>query len=164
VASRPPQPLHAVADASLANYDGSAGILVDTNVWVDCIDATSPWHEWAIEQLQRYSERSPLHVNLIVYTELLVPGPDVDALDAMLDVYDTLRSPLPWACASLTAAAFALYRSRGGAKPKPIPDFFIGAHAAVANLSVLTRDPAPYRSYFPRLVVVAPSSSRPQRR
>jgi predicted nucleic acid-binding protein len=153
-----------VADASLANYDGSAGILVDTNVWVDCIDPASPWHEWSIGQLQRLSERSPLHVNLIVYTELLVPGPDVDALDAMLDVYDTLRSPLPWACASLTAAAFALYRSTGGAKPKPIADFFIGAHAAVANLSVLTRDPAPYRSYFPRLVVVAPSSSRPQRR
>ena len=153
-----------MASASLAKYDGSAGTLVDTHVWVDCIDSGSPWHEWSIEQLQRLSERAPLHVNLIVYTELLVPGPDVDTLDAMLDVYDTLRSPLPWACASLTAAAFALYRSRGGAKPKPIPDFFIGAHAAMANLGVLTRDPARYKSYFPRLVVVAPSSSRLQRR
>ncbi|WP_199873415.1 type II toxin-antitoxin system VapC family toxin [Ideonella sp. A 288] len=86
----------------------------------------------------------------------MVPGPDIDALDALLDVYDTLRSPLPWACASLTASAFATYRSRGGARQKPIPGFYIGAHAAAANLSVLTRDPAPYRSYFPRLVVVAP--------
>lgn len=145
-----------MAAASLANYDGSAGTLVDTNIWVDCIDEASPWREWAIEQLQTYGERSPLHVNLIIYTELLVPGPNVDALDALLDVYDTLRSPLPWACASLTAAAFALYRRRGGSKQKPIPDFYIGAHAAVANLSVLTRDPAPYRSYFPRLVIVAP--------
>jgi predicted nucleic acid-binding protein len=152
----PPQPLHAVADASLANYDGSAGTLVDTNIWVDCIDEASPWNEWAIEQLQKRSERSPLHVNLIIYTELLVPGPSVDALDALLDVYETLRSPLPWACASLAAAAFAIYRGRGGAKSKPIPDFYIGAHAAVANLSVLTRDPAPYKSYFPRLAVVAP--------
>ena len=97
-----------------------------------------------------------MHVNLIIYTELLVPGPNVDALDALLDVYDTLRSTLPWACASLTATAFALYRRRGGSKHKSMPDFYIGAHAAVANLSVLTRDPAPYKSYFPSLVVVAP--------
>jgi len=145
-----------VVGISLANYDGSAGVLVDTNIWIDCIDANSSWHEWAIEQLQRLSERYPLHLNLIVYTELLVPGPDIDALDALLDVYDTQRSPLPWACAALTAAAFALYRSRGGSKLKPMPDFYIGAHAAVANLSVLTRDPTPYTGYFPRLVVVAP--------
>jgi len=149
-------PRHVVSVASLGDYDGSAGTLVDTNVWIDCIDESSPWHEWAVEQLQRHSERSPLHVNLIIYTELLVPGPDVDALDALLDVYDTLRSPLPWACASLTAAAFALYRRRGGSRQKPIPDFYIGAHAAVENLSVLTRDPARYKSYFSRLAVVAP--------
>ena len=150
------QPRHAVAAASLANYDGSAGTLVDTNIWVDCIDDASPWREWAVEQLQTCSERSPLHVNLIIYTELLVPGPSVDALDALLDVYDTLRSALPWACASLAASAFAQYRRRGGSKHKPIPDFYIGAHAAVANLRVLTRDPAPYKSYFPRLAIVAP--------
>ena len=145
-----------MAAASLANYDGSAGTLVDTNVWVDCIDEDSPWHEWAVDQLQTCSERSPLHVNLIIYTELLVPGPNVDALDALLDIYDALRSPLPWACASLTAAAFALYRRRGGSKQLPLPDFYIGAHAAVSNLCVLTRDPAPYKSYFPPLIVIAP--------
>lgn len=145
-----------MAAGSLASYDGTAGTLVDTHVWLDCIDANSQWHDWAIEQLQKLSERSPLHVNLIVYTELLVPGPSIEALDALLDVYDTLRTPLPWTCASLTAAAFALYRKRGGLKLKPMPDFYIGAHAAVANLSVLTRDPSPYMSYFPRLVVVSP--------
>jgi predicted nucleic acid-binding protein len=145
-----------VVAASLARYDGSAGTLVDTNIWVDCIDARSPWHSWAVEQLQVLSERSPLHVNLVVYTELLVPGPDVETLDAFLDVYDTLRSPLPWSCASLAAAAFALYRQRGGLKLKPMPDFYIGAHAAVANLAVLTRDARPYKSYFPRLVVMSP--------
>jgi predicted nucleic acid-binding protein len=145
-----------VATANLANYDGSAGTLVDTNIWIDCIDANSVWHDWAVEQLQKLSERSPLHVNLIVYTELLVPGPNVNDLNNLLDVYDTLRTPIPWASASLTAAAFAMYRGRGGSKLKPMPDFYIGAHAAVANLSVLTRDPSPYKSYFPRLVVVAP--------
>lgn len=153
---RPHQQAHVVVAASLANYDASAGTLVDTNIWVDCIDEASPWHEWAVAQLQACSERSPLHVNLIIYTELLVPGPEVGALDALLDVYDTLRSPLPWACASLTAAAFARYRRRGGSRQVPMPDFYIGAHAAVSNLSVLTRDPTPYKSYFPRLVVVSP--------
>lgn len=140
----------------LASYDGSAGTLVDTNVWVDCIDEASPWRDWAVEQLQRCSERSPLHVNLIIYTELLVPGPDVAALDTLLDVYGAQRSAMPWACASLAAAAFARYRHGGGSKHKPMPDFYIGAHAAVSNLSVLTRDPRPYQHYFPRLALMAP--------
>jgi predicted nucleic acid-binding protein len=147
-----------VAAASLTSYDGSAGVLVDTNVWVDCIDETSPWHDWAAEQLQACSERSQLHVNIIIYSELLIPGPDVRALDAMLDIYETLRTPLPWASASLAAAAYALYRQRGGLRHKPLPDFFIGAHAAVSNLKVLTRDPKPYKSYFAKLEVVSPTS------
>lgn len=120
------------------------------------MDETSTWHSWATEQLQACSERYPLHVNIVIYTELLIPGPNVAALDAMLDIYETLRTPLPWAAASLTAAAYALYRRRGGAKHKPLPDFFIGAHAAASNLSVLTRDPKPYKSYFARLEVIAP--------
>jgi predicted nucleic acid-binding protein len=150
------QPLPNVAGASLAAYDGSTGALVDTNIWVDCIDPQSHWHEWSIEHLQSCSERLQLHVNLIIYTELLIPGPDVAALDALLDVYDTLRSPLPWACAALTAAAFSRYRRQGGNRLLPMPDFYIGAHAAVANLCVLTCDPSGYRSYFPKLRVNCP--------
>jgi predicted nucleic acid-binding protein len=140
----------------LLDYDGSAGVLVDTNVWVDCIDKASTRHDWAVTQLQSSSERYPLHVNLIIYTELLVPGPDINALNAMLDVYDTQRTSLPWACAALAAKAFALYRRRGGTKLLPMPDFYIGAHAAVANLSILTSDRAGYTSYFPRLTIIGP--------
>lgn len=138
------------------SYDGAAGFLVDSNVWIDCVDASSPWHHWAVDQLQACSERAPLHINLVIYTELLVPGPDVAALDAMLDVFDTQRSALPWACAALAAKAFGLYRQRGGVRRSPLPDFFIGAHAAVANLTVLTRDRKPFRSHFPRLELVYP--------
>lgn len=145
-----------MVNPSLAGYDGSAGVLVDTNVWVDCIDAASPWQEWAVDQLQQCGERAPLHINLIIYAELLVPGPDVAALDELLDVYDVQRSNLPWACAALAAKAFGLYRRRGGQRVLPLPDFFIGAHAAVANLSVLTRDPAGYTGYFPRLALFGP--------
>jgi predicted nucleic acid-binding protein len=140
--------------ASLSGYDGSAGVLVDTNIWIDCIDDSSPWHNKAINSLQTCSEKSPLHVNLVIYTELLVPNPDVAAIDELLDIYGTLRSTMPWACAALAARAFATYRGRGGNKLLPLPDFFIGAHAAIANLSILTRDPSGYRSYFPRLVLL----------
>ena len=145
-----------MALASLASYDGSAGVLVDTNVWVDCVDETSPWHDWALAQLQACSEISPMHVNIVIYSELLIPGPDVTVLDAVLDIYETLRTPLPWTAAALTASAYALYRRRGGSRQKPLPDFFIGAHAAASNLSVLTRDPKPYRSYFAKLKVISP--------
>lgn len=145
-----------MAAVDLARYDGSAGVLVDTNIWIDCIDAASVWHEWAVEEIQRCSEKAPLHVNLIIHTELLVPGTNVQALDELLDVYEVQRSGLPWSCSALAAAAFNVYRRRGGTRLLPLPDFFIGAHAAVANLSVLTRDPAGYSSYFPRLVVLGP--------
>jgi predicted nucleic acid-binding protein len=140
--------------ASLSGYDGSAGVLVDTNIWIDCIDDASPWHNKAINSLQICSEKSPLHVNLVIYAELLVPNPDVAAIDELLDVYGTLRSAMPWASAALAARAFATYRGRGGNKLRPLPDFFIGAHAAVANLSILTRDPSGYQSYFPRLLLL----------
>lgn len=130
--------------------------MVDTNIWLDCIDAASQWHEWAVDRLQTCSERALLHVNLVIYTELLVPGSDGEALDALLEVYETERTSMPWSCAALAAAAFALYRKRGGARVRPMPDFYIGAHAAVANLSVLTRDRAGYASYFPRLKLITP--------
>jgi predicted nucleic acid-binding protein len=146
-----------VASAELASYDGGAGYLVDSNVWIDCIDASSPWNEWAIDQLQACSEQAPLHINLVIYTELLVPEPDLAALDAMLDVFETQRSALPWTCAALAAKAFSLYRKRGGVRRSPLPDFYIGAHAAVANLTVLTRDERPYRSHFPRVALVCPA-------
>jgi len=101
--------------------------------------------------LQTCSEQGVLHINVLIYAELLVPGTPAHLLDGMLDVYETQRSVLPWASAELAAWAFRLYREQGGAKTAPLPDFFIGAHAALANLTVLTRDPAPYRSYFGRL-------------
>ena len=146
-----------MANGDLASYDGSAGYLVDGNVWIDCIDPSSHWHDWAIDQLQACSERAPLHINLVIYTELLVPEPDIAALDAMLDVFETQRTALPWAGARLAAKAFGVYRRRGGLRRSPLPDFFIGAHAAVANLAVLTRDPKPYRAHFPRLSLIAPA-------
>jgi predicted nucleic acid-binding protein len=137
--------------ASLLHYDGGSGFMVDSNVWIDCMDASSPWHNWAIDQLQACSDQGVLHINALIYAELLVPGSPADLIDDMLAVYETQRSALPWASAALAAQAFRLDRERGSSKTAPLPDFFIGAHAAVANLTVLTRDPTPYRSDFGRL-------------
>ena len=145
-----------MAASNLPHYDGSSGYLVDSNVWIDCIDSASAWHDWAVDRLQECSEVAPLHINLVIYTELLVPEPDIDALDQLLDVYATLRSDLPWRCARLCAKAYSLYRRHGGVRRSPLPDFYIGAHAAVTNLSVLTRDARPYQHYFRRLKVIAP--------
>lgn len=140
--------------ADLAHYDGSAGFLVDTNVWIDCIASDHDFGRWSLDHLQSCSEKAPLHVNVIIYTELLVPGTEVAALDELLDVFETRRSPLPWACAALAARAFAHYRRRGGSRSAPLPDFYLGAHAAVSNFTVLTRDRAVYRTYFPALRIV----------
>ncbi len=137
-------------------YQGDAGFLVDTNIWVDCMDGNSAWQSWSLSQLQGCIERAPLHVNIIIFTELLLPNPDPQAIDDVFDVFEARRSPLPWGCAALTARAFSEYRRRGGTKTRPMPDFYIGAHAAVANLSVLTRDPAGYRSYYPKLRLISP--------
>lgn len=120
------------------------------------MDPDSQWHEWSVDQIQQCSERAPLHINLVIYTELLIPGPNIETLDAMLDIYDTLRSPLPWSCAGLAAKAYLNYRRCGGTRLVPLPDFYIGAHAAAANLSVLSRDVHPYRSHFPRLCCIGP--------
>ena len=141
----------------LIDYDGGAGFLVDSNVWIDCIDAHSLWHGWAVDQLQVCGEKAPLHINLVIYTELLVPDPDISALDTLLDVYRTQRSLPPWSCAALAARAYTGYRLRGGTRRTPLPDFYIGAHAAVANFAVLTRDETPYRTYFPRLRRICPA-------
>ena len=124
---------------SLRDYDGSSGYLIDSNVWIDCIDRSSAWHGWAVDRLQECSEAAPLHINLVIYTELLVPEPDIGALDQLLDVYATQRSELPWQCARLCAKAYSLYRKHGGIRRSPLPDFYIGAHAAVANLRVHAR-------------------------
>jgi predicted nucleic acid-binding protein len=141
----------------LSAYDGQSGVLVDTNVWIDCLDAHSAWHEWSIDQLQAASETGALHVNQVIYAELLVPGPAPKLVDELLAVYNIQRSNLPWSAAALAAQAFARYRKRGGPRTKPLPDFYIGAHAAVGNLSLLTRDVSGYRSHFPKLRLLTPA-------
>jgi predicted nucleic acid-binding protein len=132
--------------------------MVDSNVWIDLMDSDSPWHTWAVDQIDLAGQLSALHINPLIYAELLIPGTDKDIVDDILGVYNTLLSPLPYAGAALAAAAFSQYRQRGGVKSSPLPDFYIGAHAAVSNLSVLTRDNGVFRRYFSSLKQINPGA------
>ena len=97
-----------------------------------------------------------LAINPIIYAELAVGFDRVEDLDAALPSPDWVRLPLPWSAGFLAGRCFRQYRRRGGSRPRPMPDFYIGAHAAVDGLTVVTRDSARFRTYFPKLALVSP--------
>lgn len=97
-------------------------------------------------------------IDPIIYAEVSIAFERVEELDDILPADTFRRDPLPWAAAFLAGKCFLEYRRRGGSRRSPLPDFYIGAHAAVAGLPLLTRDPRRYRTYFPRLTILAPSA------
>jgi len=131
-------------------------VLVDTNVLVDVLDANQAWSAWSAERLAEAADSTVVVINPIVYTELSIAFSTIEALDAALSPLQLGREPLPYAAAFLAGRAYMAYRRRGGARTAPLPDFFIGAHAAVAGYRLLTRDARRYRSYFDKLALIAP--------
>ncbi len=131
-------------------------ILVDTNVLIDIAVDDPRWADWSSEQLAVARESDKLALNAIVYAELSVRYDRIEDLDAALPDDYFVRAALPWDAAFLAAKCFERYRKRGGTRTSTLPDFFIGAHAAVAGMTLLTRDPRRYRTYFPGLTIVAP--------
>ncbi len=134
-----------------------SGVLVDTNVLIDILTRDRTWFTWSRDALAATANASTLVINPIVYGELSVGFQEIEALDAVLppDVYR--REPLPFAAAFLAGKAFQAYRDRGGGRSSPLADFYIGTHAAIAGYRLLTRDASRYRTYFPRLQLIAPS-------
>lgn len=130
--------------------------LVDTNVLIDVFSRDPAWFTWSSTTLARCAADGPLAINPIIYAELSVGFARIEDLDAALPEPDWQRLPLPWEAGFLAGRCFAEYRRRGGSRPRPLPDFYIGAHAAVDGLVVVTRDVERYRSYFPRVTLVAP--------
>lgn len=130
--------------------------LVDSNVLIDLFDERSEWRDWADAMLTRAASRGRLVINPIIYAEVSVGFATVEEVEDLLPPAYVQREALPWEAAFLAGRAFVLYRRRGGPRSTPLPDFYIGAHAAVAGHSLLTRDPARYRFYFPKLRVIAP--------
>ena len=130
--------------------------LVDSNVLLDILDEDEEWMDWSASMLADAARRGPLIINQLIFAEASVTLDTVEELEEALPASYFVHEALPWEAAFLAGKAFAAYRRRGGSKRSPLPDFYIGAHAAVAGHTLLTRDPRRYQSYFPRLRIVAP--------
>lgn len=133
------------------------GTLVDTNVLLDVLTADPTWAAWSSAALAAAADRGPLWINPIIYAEVSVRFSTIEALDDALPPDDVRRAPLPWAAGFLAGKAFVAYRRAGGARATPLPDFYIGAHAAVAGFALLTRDANRFNTHFPTVRVIAPS-------
>jgi len=130
-------------------------VLVDSNVLLDVFSEDPTWFDWSSDKLAELAERSILVVNPIVYAEISIQFDRVEDLeDALGDQFE--REALPWEAAFVAGKSFVSYRRRGGERRSPMPDFYIGGHAAVRGMGLLTRDPSRYRTYFPKLEIIAP--------
>ena len=131
-------------------------VLVDSNVILDVATNDPRWGAWSAAALARAADESVLVINPIVFAEVSVGFDRVEDLEDALPPALYRRDPLPYEAAFLAGKSFLAYRKRGGRRVTPLPDFYIGAHAAVAGHRLLTRDARRYRTYFPRLAVIAP--------
>ena len=131
-------------------------VIVDSNVLLDVVTDDPTWGAWSSASLERAAEEAILIINALIYAEVSIGFGQIEALEEALppDLYR--REHLPYEAAFLAGKAFLRYREAGGARRSPLPDFYIGAHAAVAGYRVLTRDPTRYRTYFPTLQLIAP--------
>jgi predicted nucleic acid-binding protein len=131
-------------------------VMVDSNVLIDVTAGNPTWEDWSGSRIKRLADESLLVINPLIFAEVSIGFDSIEALDDALptDLYQ--RMELPYDAAFLAGKAFRDYRQRGGLRSSPMPDFYIGAHAAIAGYRLLTRDPARYRTYFPRVELIAP--------
>jgi predicted nucleic acid-binding protein len=134
--------------------------LVDTNVLLDLVTNDPIWADWTVRQLNVAAVRGALAVNGVIYAELSVRFARIEDLEAMLEESGIVVRAIPRAALFLAGKAFQRYRTLGGRRRGVLPDFFIGAHAAVAGLALLTRDTGRYRGYFPSVDLIVPESRR----
>jgi hypothetical protein len=131
--------------------------LLDSCVLIDIATDNPKWAQWSDSAVSSAFDDGPVVINPIIYAEVSIGYDNVEDLDAALPASDYGREPLPYAAGFLAGKAFLGYRRRGGQRRSPLPDFYIGAHAAVRGYRLLTRDTSRYRTYFPRLEIISPS-------
>lgn len=131
-------------------------ILIDSNILLDIFTQDKVWFSWSSENLSKYAERELLYINPIIYSEISIGFSRVEELEEALPDQYIHREDLPYEAAFLAGKCFLKYRKAGGIKHSPLPDFYIGAHAAVRGWSILTRDKGRYNTYFPKLNVISP--------
>ncbi len=134
--------------------------LVDSSVLLDIMTEDPAWGQWSESALAHAGDAGILIINPIVYAEVSAGFDRIEDLDDAVPADEIEREPLPYEAGFLAAKAFLAYRKRGGQKRSPLPDFYIGAHAAVGQYRLLTRDAARYRTYFPTVDVIAPDKTK----
>ena len=132
--------------------------LVDANVLIDMLDVATSWNSWSDRKIEEARRQGPVVINPLIVAELAAGFPTPALLDAAFDPARFQREDLPWDAAFLAGKAYLAYRRAGGDRRSPLPDFYIGAHAATRAYRLLTRDPQRYRTYFPSLDIIAPDT------
>ncbi len=135
-------------------------ILVDTNVLLDVVSSDPQWADWSQQQLEAAALKDRLGINAVVYAELSIGFRRIEEVEAVLAKTQISMEEIPREALFLAAKAFQRYKLRGGARSGVLPDFFIGAHAAVLGVPLLTRDARRYADYFPKLEVRSPGKAR----
>ncbi len=133
-------------------------ILVDSNIILDIVTEDPNWFDWSADKLNEYVQQTQLNINPIIYAEVSIGFEKIEELEAILPINFFHRLDLPWEAAFLAGKCFVQYRQKGGTKRSPLPDFYIGAHAAISEMILLTRDVNRYRTYFPTLELIVPES------
>ena len=133
------------------------GILVDSCVLLDLFTNDLNWANWSENTLEKYSQTNTLYINSIVYTEVSIGFSKIEEVEAAIDALGIKVLELPREVLFLTGRVFLKYRKNKGTKTSPLPDFFIGTHASVAQFCLLTRDTARYKTYFPQVELIYPS-------
>jgi predicted nucleic acid-binding protein len=133
--------------------------LIDSNVLLDVFGRDPNWWQWSLAQLEDAARRGPLHINDIIYAETSIRFPEAAMFDAALEKIGVTLIAVPRPVPFLAGKVFAKYRNAGGQRDGVLPDFFIGAHAEIERLPLLTRDTRRYRSYFPNVTLIAPDAA-----
>jgi predicted nucleic acid-binding protein len=133
-----------------------SAILVDSNVILDTLTEDATWFQWSSRALAEAAENATLVINPIIYAEVSIRFERIEELEETLPPSYFRRDVLPWEAGFLAGKCFVAYRRRGGLRHAPLPDFYIGAHAAVSGMTLLTRDAARYKTYFPRVRLISP--------
>ena len=136
-------------------------VLVDSNVLIDLATGNAEWAEHSRDAILRAGRARELVINPIIFAEVSIPYERIEDIDERLPRNVFRREDVPWEAAFLASKAFVAYRRRGGSRRSPLPDFFIGAHAAVRGYDLLTRDASGVRSYFPTVSIIEPEGPTP---
>jgi predicted nucleic acid-binding protein len=134
-------------------------VLVDSNVILDIVTEDPRWYDWSAGRLAELANKTILVLNPLIYAEVSIGFERIEEIEAVLADDFFHREALPWEAAFLAGKAFLSYRRRSGTRRSPFPDFYIGAHAAVREYRLLTRDLSRYTTYFPTLDVIAPDAA-----